>query len=79
MLDDCPFGVAAALADDLPGHFRKVGIGQKHHVQVDEGSDIGQGVGGFFLQRFEFVAHPGHGGVEARDFLIDLARCDEQV
>ena len=46
LLDDGPFGVTAALANDLLGRFRQVGVGKNHHVQIDEGADVGCHVAG---------------------------------
>ena len=79
LLHQCPFGIAAPLADDLARLVDQLRVFQEHGVDVDEGGELGRGVLGGFLHGQKFALDQCDGGFEAGNFLVDHARCDGQV
>ncbi len=79
LLDQRPFGVAAAFADDLARFFDQFGVFEEHRVDVDEGRELRRGVLGIFLHRQQFALDCGDGCIETGDFLLHQPRSQRQV
>lgn len=79
LLHDCPFGVATTFTDDLLRHFGQFRVGKNHHMQVDEGANVGWRFPHLALHCRELASHLLQYGFKTRDFFFDHAWRDDQV
>ena len=83
LLNQRPFGVAASLTDQCPGGLDQHRVGQHHHLQIDEGADLGMSLGvaggGDGLETEQFAIDRRNGLVKAVDLFFEISLRDVVV